>query len=454
MAKKGTLLVVDDNKHILTSVQLFMSKHFGKVVTLSTPHGISAALRTEQPDVVLLDMNFKAGINSGNEGLFWLRKIKEERPQTRVVLFTAYANVELAVTGLKEGAADFVVKPWDNDRLVEALVSSVESDTSKAKTSSQQKIEEREASTNVHGGKLLWGSSPAMEDLRTVVRKVAETDANILITGENGTGKDILAHEIHALSKRKGRSMVTVDMGAVSESLFESELFGHVKGSFTDAKTDRTGRFEAANGSTLFLDEIANLPRHLQAKMLTVLQKKQVVRVGSNKVVPVDVRLICATNRNLEEMVAEGSFREDLMYRINTIHLHMPALRDRKEDIMPLAEMFLKRYAEQYGRDITGFSDKAREQMLAHQWNGNVRELQHAIEKAVILAEGNKVHSVVTPQYAEPDKDTDNCMDLEVIERTTITRVISKCNGNLSQAATVLGITRQTLYNKMKKYGI
>ena len=453
MTKKGTLLVVDDNKHILTSVQLLMNKHFGKVVTLATPHGISAALRSEQPDVVLLDMNFKAGINSGNEGLFWLRKIKEERPQTEVVLFTAYADVELAVTGLKDGAADFVVKPWDNERLIEALTACISGEPRKRKAQ-EGKEGNKTLSANTEESRLVWGESEAMKTLRTIAEKVAETDATLLITGENGTGKDMLAHEIHALSKRKSKQMITVDMGAVTDSLFESELFGHVKGSFTDAKTDRMGRFEAANGSTLFLDEIANLPRHLQAKMLTAINKKEIVRVGSNKVVPVDVRLICATNSNLEEMVAKGDFREDLMYRINTIHLHMPALRERREDIMPLAEMFLKRYAEQYGRNISGFTEKAREQMLTHQWSGNVRELQHAIEKAVILTEENIIKSVVTPRTEEPEREPTEGMTLESMERMMITNAIGECEGNLTQVAARLGITRQTLYNKMKKFGI
>lgn len=345
MAKQGTLLVVDDNRNILTSLQYLLGEYFERVITIDSPVTIPTLLNRESIDVVLLDMNFSSGINSGNEGLYWLHEIKRLRPQTEVVLFTAYADINLAVTGIKEGAADFVVKPWENARLVQTLQEAY------ARVADARKGKKKTVSlSSTSDAGMYWGNSPAIRPLRMLVEKVSTTDANILITGENGTGKDMLAREIHRLSNRREGPMVAVDMGAITESLFESELFGHVKGSFTDAHTDRVGRFEAADGGTLFLDEIANLPYHLQAKLLTAIQKRCFVKVGSNIPQPTNIRLICATNRNLDEMVKNGEFREDLLYRINTIHLHIPALRERKEDILPLAKRFLEQYAKQYGR--------------------------------------------------------------------------------------------------------
>lgn len=340
MAKQGTLLVVDDNRNILTSLQYLLGEYFERVITIDSPVTIPTLLNRESIDVVLLDMNFSSGINSGNEGLYWLHEIKRLRPQTEVVLFTAYADINLAVTGIKEGAADFVVKPWENARLVQTLQEAY------ARVADARKGKKKTVSlSSTSDAGMYWGNSPAIRPLRMLVEKVSTTDANILITGENGTGKDMLAREIHRLSNRREGPMVAVDMGAITESLFESELFGHVKGSFTDAHTDRVGRFEAADGGTLFLDEIANLPYHLQAKLLTAIQKRCFVKVGSNTPQPTNIRLICATNRNLDEMVKNGEFREDLLYRINTIHLHIPALRERKEDILPLAKRFLEQYA-------------------------------------------------------------------------------------------------------------
>ena len=329
MAKQGTLLVVDDNRNILTSLQYLLEEYFQQVITLNSPVTIPSLLQREAIDVVLLDMNFSSGINSGNKGLYWLREIKRLRPQIQVVLFTAYADINLAVTGLKDGATDFIVKPWDNAKLVQTLQEAY------AKARGNEK-KGKQASQPTEKSSMYWGNSSVIRPLRLLVEKVSTTDANILITGENGTGEDMLAREIHRLSPRRNGPMVAVDMGAITESLFESELFGHVKGSFTDAHTDRVGRFEAADGGTLFLDEIANLPYHLQAKLLTVIQKHYFIKVGSNTPQPTNIRLICATNRNLDEMVHNGEFREDLLYRINTIHLHIPALRERKEDILPL----------------------------------------------------------------------------------------------------------------------
>ncbi len=460
MAKQGILLVVDDNKNILTSLRYLLGEHFERVITLSTPNGIKATMLKEKADVVLLDMNFSSGINSGNEGLYWLREIKKDYPKTEVVLFTAYADIELAVTGIKDGAADFVVKPWDNPKLVQTLTEAYKK--SKA-TSDCTKEKAKHKKAVPHS--MYWGNSNAMSVLRLMVEKVSTTDANILITGENGTGKDMLAHEIHRLSPRRNKEMVAVDMGAISESLFESELFGHTKGSFTDAHTDRTGRFEAADGGTLFLDEIANLPYHLQAKLLTVIQKKMFVKVGSNKPQPTDIRLICATNRNLDEMVRSGEFREDLFYRINTIHLHIPPLRERKDDIIPLAKRFLDKYTAHYRRQAKDFSEEARVKLLTHPWYGNIRELQHVMEKAVILSDGDLLttaHIMLPASFHESasadknaaDKSDDTIQTIDEMERDLLQKALNKCGSNMSQTAAILGISRQTLYNKMKKYGM
>lgn len=397
MAKQGILLVVDDNRNILTSLQYLLGEYFERVITIDSPVTIPTLLNREAVDIVLLDMNFSSGINSGNEGLYWLREIKRLRPQTEVVLFTAYADINLAVTGIKEGAADFVVKPWENAQLVQTLQEAysriVEARKGKKKTAVPPVASD---------DGMYWGNSQAIRPLRMLVEKVSTTDANILITGENGTGKDMLAREIHRLSNRKEGPMIAVDMGAITESLFESELFGHVKGSFTDAHTDRIGRFEAADGGTLFLDEIANLPYHLQAKLLTAIQKRCFVKVGSNTQQPTNIRLICATNRNLEDMVRNGEFREDLLYRINTIHLHIPALRERKEDILPLAKRFLEQYARQYGRQVQAFSPEAARRLLEHPWYGNIRELQHTVEKAVILSDSDELRGDMCNSLLQP----------------------------------------------------
>lgn len=458
MAKQGILLVVDDNRNILTSLQYLLGEYFERVITIDSPVTIPTLLNREAVDIVLLDMNFSSGINSGNEGLYWLREIKRLRPQTEVVLFTAYADINLAVTGIKEGAADFVVKPWENARLVQTLQEAysriVEARKGKKKTA---------VPPVASNDGMYWGNSQAIRPLRMLVEKVSTTDANILITGENGTGKDMLAREIHRLSNRKEGPMIAVDMGAITESLFESELFGHVKGSFTDAHTDRIGRFEAADGGTLFLDEIANLPYHLQAKLLTAIQKRCFVKVGSNTQQPTNIRLICATNRNLEDMVRNGEFREDLLYRINTIHLHIPALRERKEDILPLAKRFLEQYARQYGRQVQAFSPEAARRLLEHPWYGNIRELQHTVEKAVILSDsdelrGDMLQLASTASGPEPVAGNAEAEvpfhTLDEMERSMVKRAIDQCEGNLSQAAAMLGITRQTLYNKMKRYGL
>lgn len=440
--RQGTILIVDDNRNILTTVKMLLENTFEHIVAIANPNNIPSHLREDKPDVVLLDMNFQSRINTGNEGLYWLAQIKQMRPQTQVVLFTAYADIELAVNGIKAGATDFIVKPFDNDKLIATLKEACRRSIGKS-----------------NGGKgesgMYWGVAPCMQELRNMVTKVAATDANILITGENGTGKEVLTNEIHRLSNRNGKSLVTIDMGAVSETLFESELFGHVKGAFTDAKTDKTGKFELAEGGTLFLDEIGNLSYALQAKLLTALQRRSIVRVGGSSPIPIDVRLICATNRDLREMVAKGEFREDLLYRINTIHLHLPALRERREDIPALAHLFLDRYASIYNKPSMGLTPAAEQKIKSMPWYGNIRELQHSIEKAVILSDGNTIDEQdISGNMPMAEKNMDGVQTISEMERRLIEKTIRECDGNLSQVASRLGVSRQTLYNKIKKYGL
>lgn len=449
MTKQGTILVVDDNKGILTAVQMLLGTYFEKVITISTPNKIKATLHDENIDVVLLDMNFSAGINTGNEGLFWLSEIKKEDASIQVVLFTAYADIDLAVRGIKEGAADFVVKPWDNAKLLETLKTAYNIRTANRKGIS---IATDKLVVSKESG-MFWGESNAMQQLRSLIEKVARTDANILVTGENGTGKEMLAREIHLLSNRKKETLVPVDMGAITETLFESELFGHVKGAFTDARADRPGKFEVANKGTLFLDEIGNLSCHLQAKLLTALQRRSIVRVGSNTPIPVNIRLICATNRDLQEMVQKGDFREDLLYRINTIHVEIPPLRERPEDIVPLTEIFLSKYTKIYGKTAMCLSLDAKEKLKAQPWFGNIRELEHTIEKAVIIAERSVLdgNDFDFPR-AKKKPVTKEATTLEEMEYNMIKNAMDKYSGNLSLVASQLGISRQTLYNKIKRY--
>ena len=449
--KAGSILIVDDNKSILTALKLLLGNYSNRVVTLPAPTALVSTLRSEKFDVVLLDMNFSAGINNGNEGLYWLSEVKKESPASQVVLFTAYADIDLAVKAIKKGAVDFVVKPWDNSKLIATLQAAYNLSVSKQEVKQLREIKREFRSE----ASMFWGDSEAMRTLRQMIEKVAPTDATILIAGENGTGKDMLAREIHALSARRDESLVSVDMGALTETLFESELFGHVKGAFTDARSDRAGKFEVASGGTLFLDEIGNLPYHLQSKLLSVIQSRTVTRVGSNTPVPVDIRLICATNRDLPEMVESGTFREDLFYRINTIHVTLPPLRDRPEDILPLAERFLAQYAARYGKNITAIDRAAAEKLGAYPWYGNIRELQHAVEKAVILCEGERLHAAdfVLAQRDETVMPG-GVTTLEEMESSLIRRAMDQHKGNLSQVAAQLGITRQTLYNKIKKYNL
>ena len=435
-----TLLVVDDNKDVLSAVKMLMRTKVDEVVTASDPTSIPQLIRKHKPQVVLLDMNFRAAINTGNEGLYWLREIKRISPETSVVLFTAYADVALAVEGMKIGATDFVVKPFDNAQLSEILLKSFTKDKVKSNKSSSPNM--------------LWGVSPEMQKVRQLVERVAPTDANILITGENGTGKDLLAREIHRLSMRSSGPIEVVDMGAVIETLFESELYGHAKGAFTDAKTDRAGKFETAHGGTLFLDEIGNLPYHLQAKLLTSLQQRKIIRVGTNSPRDIDIRLICATNRNIPQMVADGEFRQDLFYRINTVTIELPPLRTRPQDIPALVDMFLKKYATIYSRPIVKVTDEAMKRLCSQSWQGNIRQLEHTVEKALILSDGNilGVHDFDLQDSQIPT--IEESTTLESMERKAITAAIKLHGGNMSEVARNLGITRQTLYNKLRKYGI
>ena len=453
--KEGKLLIVDDNRGILSAVKLLADKYFAEVITLPSPNSLISVMRNAKADVVLLDMNFHAGINSGNEGIYWLGQLSEKYPETKVVLFTAYADIDLAVKAMKHGAVDFVVKPWDNGRLIASLQNAYRL------SRRQSDLQKRQAKTQANGRKqegpqMFWGESDAMARIREMAERVAVTDANILITGENGTGKEMLAREIHRLSTRRDAAMVSLDMGAIPDTLFESELFGHTKGAFTDAHADREGKFETASGGTLFLDEIGNLPLHLQAKLLTALQNRSIMRLGSNTPTPVDIRLITATNRDLFALSAGGEFRQDLLYRINTIHMDIPPLRRRQRDIVPLARIFLARYAAKYGRRAADFTAEAQKQLTAHAWEGNIRELQHTVEKAVIMSDGEAIDAgmlLLRPATSVTAEDG-GASTLEDMERRMIRRTIAACNGNLTMVAQQLGITRQTLYNKIKRYGL
>ena len=451
MAKsKAKILVVDDNSGIRAALKLLLPLHFAQVELIPSPKELVSRLAEFQPDVVLLDMNFHTDINTGNEGLFWLSEIKKRCPDVEVVLFTAYADIQLAVEGMKRGAFDFIVKPWENEKLVSTLDSAY-------RQKARKTAKEGETTTGPAVG-MVWGKGESMSAIRRTVDKIAPTDATVLITGENGTGKDVLASEIHRLSERASRQMVSVDLGALTETLFESELFGHVKGAFTDAHTDHIGKFEQADGGTLFLDEVGNIPLHLQAKLLRALQNRTVTRVGDTKAIPVDIRLICATNRDLEKMVRDGEFREDLYYRINTMHLHLPALRERPDEIVPLAEMFIERYAGKYRREVKGLTPEAAAILKGYRWNGNIRELQNCLEKAVILSEGDMLEVQDIQLAPVQNAAADSCMSgedtLNQAEEKAIRAAMSRFGGNLSMVARSLSISRPTLYAKLKKYNI
>lgn len=447
----GRILIVDDNRTLLSALELALQPDFESVTCLSNPKQLPFILQTEKVDVILLDMNFVAGINSGNEGIFWLGEIKKLKPEIQVVMITAFGDVELAVKALKMGASDFVLKPWNNLRLLETIKAALRIKKSQEKVN---RVKEESGILSADHSKEteMLGNSPAMLRILKIINKVSPTNANVLITGENGTGKELIARAIHRKSLRASQQMVGVDMGAITETLFESELFGHVRGAFTDAKTSREGKIKIADKSTLFLDEIGNLSLPLQAKLLVCLENRQVIPVGANHPIPVDIRLICATNCNIDEMVADGRFREDLLFRVNTIRIEAPPLRDREEDITLLANYYLNYYSKIYHKSKLVLSGKTREKFRQYLWPGNVRELRHAMEKAVILSEAETLqpedfHFRPTSEREDPRTT------LEEMEKTMIEQALAENGGNMSTAATKLGITRQTLYNKAKKYG-
>jgi len=452
---ESKILILDDNRSVLMALEMLLQSEFDQVFTLKNPNNLISTIRENDIDIVLLDMNFNAGINSGNEGIYWLNEILKHDSSISVIMITAYGDVELAVKAVKNGAFDFILKPWDNNKLLSTLHASYKLRKSKIETASLLRtthVLKQELNPASH---TLIGQSDAIKQVMEIVKKVAITDANVFITGENGTGKELIAREIHRYSKRNKEIMLSVDMGAISETLFEGELFGHTKGSFTDAKEDRIGKFETANKGTLFLDEIGNLSLSLQAKILTVLQNRIITKIGSHKPIPVDIRLISATNKNLETMIMNGLFREDLLYRINTISIEIPPLRERGNDIILLAEFYLKKYSTKYDKQSLKIHPKAVQKLLKYNWPGNVRELQHSMEKAVIMAD-TRVLDESSFTLNEPIKkiqknDLQN-KTLEEIEKEMIIANIHREKGNMSAVAKNLGITRQTLYNKMRRY--
>ncbi|WP_420154325.1 sigma-54-dependent transcriptional regulator [Siphonobacter sp.] len=457
------ILVVDDNEDLLKAARLLLKQHFTRVDTEKNPENLPNLLRQEGYDVIMLDMNFTQDVTSGTEGFFWLDKILQIDPAAIVLLITAYGDVEMAVRAVKSGATDFILKPWSNEKLLATLLSALSLRKSKLeveKLKSQNAIIARDQQARF--GEMV-GVSSAMREVFGTIQKVAATDANVLILGENGTGKELIARSLHQNSNRSRQAFISVDLGAISEHLFESELFGHVKGAFTDAREDRAGRFEAADGGTIFLDEIGNIPLPMQAKLLTVLQGRQVTRVGSNRPKSIDIRLICATNMPLSEMVSKGEFRQDLLYRINTIELRIPALRERPEDIELLAHHYLRVYTQKYRKRIKDVSPAAIQRMTKYGWPGNVRELQHAIERAVIMCEKDMLQPedlFISNAQKVPEKPTNgetislDQFNLDELEKAIIRKVLNKHSGNISKAATELGLTRASLYRRLEKYGL
>ncbi len=457
--KFGKILVIDDDEDILHAARLFLKQHVSSVQTEKSPDKIPALLAGDSYDVILLDMNFARGATTSQEGFYWLGKILEHDPAAVVIMITAYGDVELAVKAIKEGATDFILKPWQNEKLL-ATISAALSLRNSRKEAETFRYRQKQLSADLdqpyHD---FIGSSPVMRSLFGTVEKVARTEANVLILGENGTGKELVARELHRQSARSGEVFISVDMGAISETLFESELFGHVKGAFTDAREDRAGRFEIASGGTLFLDEIGNLSLPLQAKLLSALENRKVTRLGSNHPIAIDVRLICATNLPIYDMVAQNRFRQDLLYRINTVELHMPPLRDRGEDIPLLVEHFLKLFCKKYQKPPKKISPAALKKLEKYGWPGNVRELQHAIERAVIMGE----EQVLQPDdfffkeagaKAEGPGLAADDYNLEEIEKNAIRKALSKHGGNISQVAKELGLSRASLYRRLEKYGL
>jgi len=452
--KEGNLLIVDDNKSVLNALRLFLKFDFLEVSTISNPNSLVHEIETRDIDVVLLDMNFKAGESSGNEGMYWLKEIKKRKPDIEVVMFTAYGDIETAVKATHQGAADFILKPWENEKLLATLKAALKLRKSNLTVGSLKRREKDLMAEINRDERMIIGDSPAMNKILDLVKKVASTDANIMITGENGTGKELIAKEIQRLSERSNELLVTVDLGSVAETLFESEMFGHAKGSFTDAREDRTGKITLANKGTLLLDEIGNLPMHLQSKLLNVLQNRVVIPVGSNREIPVDIRLICTTNKNLLRMVQEKTFRQDLLYRINTIQIELPPLRERIGDIEILAGFFIGKYGVKYKKKCLALQPKALERLRNYPWPGNIRELQHTIEKAVILCNGSEIEQEDLNLNQHLQVFSQEAMTLEEMEKMMIAKELNSNSQTLGTVAKNLGISRTTLYKKMQKYGL
>jgi DNA-binding NtrC family response regulator len=455
--KTGKILIIDDDEDILQAARLFLKQHAALVHTENSPNSIPVLLKNETYDVIFLDMNFAKGATSGQEGFFWLDKILEMDPSAVVVLITAFGDVGMAVRAIKEGATDFVLKPWQNEQFLATFASAMNLRQSRIEANNlrtRQKQLSADLDQPFHD---FIGKSKAIQDVFASINKVAKTDANVLILGENGTGKELVARALHRQSPRAEEVFISVDMGALSETLFESELFGHVKGAFTDAKENRAGRFEVASGGTLFLDEIGNLPMTLQAKLLGVIETRTVTRLGSNKSIPVDVRLICATNLPIHEMVTTNEFRQDLLYRINTVEIQIPALQERPEDITLLVDHFLKIYSKKYHKSQKRMSAGTLKKLEKYHWPGNVRELQHAIERAVIMSETTVLQPsdfFFPSQESKDDGLVFDTYNLEEVEKATIRRVLSRHGGNISQASKELGLSRTSLYRRLEKYGL
>lgn len=453
----GKILIIDDDVDVLTAARLFLKQHAPLVHTERDPALIPGLLRNETYDIVLLDMNFTRDVSSGKEGFFWLDRILEIDPSAVVVLITAYGDVEMAVRAIKAGAADFILKPWQNERLLATLMAAMAIRSSRLEVAHLRSRQQLLSSDLDQGFQEFIGSSRAMQAVFGTVQKVAPTEANVLILGENGTGKELVARELHRRSARAQEVFFSVDMGALSETLAESELFGHVRGAFTDARDERPGRFEIASGGTLFLDEIGNLPLPLQAKLLTVLQNREVTRVGSNKPRPIDIRLISATNVPLNVLVGQKSFRQDLLYRLNTVEISLPPLRDRVEDIPLLVDHFLSVYSRKYKKPVSGITSATMRKLEKYRWPGNVRELQHAVERAVIMSDSDSLQPsdfFFSAQSAGPDALTIDRFNLEEVEKAVIRRALSRHGGNVSQAAHELGLTRAALYRRLEKYAL
>lgn len=453
--KEGSILIVDDNQSVLNSLELFLKYKFNEVITLNNPNKLHQIISSKDIDIILLDMNFSAGINTGNEGIFWLNEILKINKDIVVVLITAYGDSELAVKAIKSGAFDFVEKPWNNQKLLATLSAAMEMRKSKQKVKILEKQKDSLKQNSSREIQMIYQSKEMVEIMKTV-SKVAKTDANVLILGENGTGKELIAQKIHELSNRNKELFLSVDLASLSENLFESELFGHIKGSFTDAKEDRIGKFEAANGGTLFLDEIGNLPYVMQAKLLSVLQNNEITRIGSNTPIPIDIRIVTATNKDLNQLVSENLFREDLLYRINTVKITLPPLRERKDDIIPLSNHYLNLFSNKYNKPGLKINNLALERILSYKWPGNIRELKHTIEKAVILSESNTLTAddFIFDKSVKSNTDLDKPISLEEGERIIIKNALERNNWNISDTAKELKIGRQTLYRKIENYDI